>query len=225
MIVYFIRHGESFVNLTNEFSHKKNDKSLTSKGRQQVLQLAQYIKKINYSTVYTSPLKRAIETARVISQYKKISLKIMEAFREINVGALESKPPSEKTWNYYFDVQNSWKSGDTKRRYPQGENKDELLKRFTDGLKMIMIENQNSKEPVVIVGHGGIFIISLAEILENVGRDFFSNKHWHNCGITTCEVNMVGERITGTLIDYGNTSFLTGNAAKLVHGTPKFENR
>ncbi len=88
---------------------------------------------------------------------------------------------------------------------------------------MILIENQNSKGPVVIVGHGGIFIISLMEILTNVGRDFFSNKHWHNCGITTCEVNMVGEKLTGTLIDYGKTSFLSGNAAKMVYGTPKFE--
>jgi len=147
----------------------------------------------------------------------------MEAFREINVGELESKSPSEETWNYYFSVLNSWRSGDTERRFPQGENKDELLKRFKDGMKLILIENQNSKEPVVIVGHGGIFIISLAEILENIDHNFFSIKHWENCGITTCEVNMVGERLTGTLIDYGDTSFLTGNAAKLVHGTPKFE--
>ena len=71
--------------------------------------------------------------------------------------------------------------------------------------------------------YGRIFNTSLEEILENIDDDFFMNKHWDNCGITTCEVNIVGERITGTLMDYGNTSFLAGNAAKLVHGTPEFE--
>jgi len=71
--IFFMRHGENIANITKEFSYKNVDYSLTEKGILQAKQTAEYFlnKEINF--IYSSPLKRAYETAKVISDYINVN--------------------------------------------------------------------------------------------------------------------------------------------------------
>ena len=66
--IYWVRHGENKANITKEFSYKYVDYSLTPKGIQQAQQTARFFRNKNIQTIYTSPLKRAVETAEIIAR-------------------------------------------------------------------------------------------------------------------------------------------------------------
>src|SRR5438046_2904114 len=91
--LYLIRHGENPANLTKEFSYKLVDYSLTTKGRVQAEQTALFFRDKHIDEIYSSPLRRAKETADIISEELHVPVTVMEQFREINIGDLEGKPP------------------------------------------------------------------------------------------------------------------------------------
>lgn len=217
-LIYFIRHAESIVNVTREFSHKLVDKSLTKKGKKQASQLADYLKEIEFTNLFSSPMKRAYETSRYISKKKNLPIQVIEEIREVNVGDLEKSPPSEEAWNQYFEIARSWYQGTPERRFPNGENMHELVKRFYTGVKRIL--ETSSGEPSVLIGHGGIFITGLAEVLTNIDRRFFYDNRWLNCGISTVELTLNEETLSGKLIQFGDISFLKGEASDQDYPLP-----
>ena len=206
-IIYFIRHAESIVNITKEFSYKKVDKPLTPKGRLQAQQLAKYLKTVDFSAIYTSPLKRALETSQIINNQKNLPLEIMEAFREVNVGDLDGKPPTKENWALYINIARFFYTGEPERCFPGGENKNELVQRLKLGVRDVLLKHQ--KEKVAIVGHGGIFTIGLTEILINV-------KGWPNCGVAICDLQLEGDEVTGVLKECGIASFLKDSATSFL---------
>ena len=225
-IVYFIRHAESIVNINREFSYKIVDKGLTEKGKMQASQLADYVESINFSYMFSSPMKRTRETSEFIAKKKNISYQVIEEIREVNVGDLEYTPADDKeqmkrAWKLYFEIARSWYSGTPERRFPNGENMYELMERFKFAVKRVL-EESNGK-PAVLLGHGGIFITGLAEILTNVKRKFFYENRWLNCGMSTVDVSLKNGELTAELIKFGDVSFLSGEASKQHYPLPKLD--
>src|SRR5215472_16479183 len=98
-ILYLVRHGENPANLTKEFSYKLVDYSLTPKGVLQAEQTAAFfLRSIPLTAAYASPLKRAYETGEIIAQAQNLPVTALEEFREINVGEMEQRPPTEENW-------------------------------------------------------------------------------------------------------------------------------
>src|SRR5258707_14895533 len=96
--LYLVRHGENPANITKEFSYKLVDYSLTPKGVLQAEQTAAFFQSIPLDAAYASPLKRARETAEIIARPQGLPVTLLEEFREVNVGKLELKPPTEENW-------------------------------------------------------------------------------------------------------------------------------
>ena len=220
-VIYFIRHAESIVNINREFSYKLVDKPLTDKGKLQAAQLADFLEAVEFSHLFSSPMKRTYETSEFISKKKHLPIKVIEEIREVNVGDLEKNPPTKEAWELYFDIARSWYSGSPERRFPNGENMFELMERFNYTVKKVLRESNG--KPAVLLGHGGIFITGLAEILTNVERKFFYENRWLNCGMSTIEVSLNNGKLSAELIKFGDVSFLKGEASKLHYPLPKFE--
>lgn len=92
MIVYIVRHGESENNARKVWTGWM-DVALTKKGRADARLARKYLKKVSFDKVYSSDLKRAVETAKVAlprCRYETSAL-----LREINVGDLAGKPLPE----------------------------------------------------------------------------------------------------------------------------------
>ncbi len=217
--VFLVRHGENKANLTHEFSYRKIDYPLTEKGRLQAQQTAQYFETIPIDQIYSSPLRRAQETAEYLSLAKGVPVFIDEHFREVNVGSLEGMPPDEAAWSQYREVMRHWLSGNSEARFPGGESRRELTERFREGLEILRTAKGQS---ILLVGHGGIFTHGVADLCGIADlRSFFSREN-HNCSVSELLVDDSLSRPSFQLIRWGDVSHLSGIAGELVEGIPEF---
>ena len=217
---YLIRHGENRANITKEFSYKIVDYSLTEKGIIQAKQTAAYFEGKNIHAIYSSPLKRAKETADIIAEALGLPVTTMEQFREVNVGNLEGQPSNKENWAIHDQIIADWFSGKHDSTFPGGENYTMLLQRMNDGLRKIMIDNPDSN--VIVVGHGGIITSSIWDICTNVDSATLLEAENANCSITEMKAQLYDGRIEGELLMWAYHGHLHGEAAKLVAGHPDF---
>lgn len=64
-MIYIIRHGQTEMN-TRQVLQGRSDLPLNEKGMEQAGQTAEKLGNVAFDTVYTSPLKRAVQTAGII---------------------------------------------------------------------------------------------------------------------------------------------------------------
>jgi broad specificity phosphatase PhoE len=218
--VYLVRHGENKANLTKEFSSRKVDYPLTPKGRLQAEQTAGVFIQKNIDAIFSSPLKRAIETANIIAaQLGEMEVTVMENFRELDVGDLEDMPPSSETWQIHYDVIKDWLSGKLETSFPNGENYFQAYQRMIAGLEHVYdrMEGKN----VIISGHGGIFFTVMGELCPDVDIMELIQKISHNCSITEINITKKSGKLVGDLVSWADISHLHGDAADLVLGFPE----
>jgi broad specificity phosphatase PhoE len=114
---YFIRHGETDFNKEKRYTGLF-DISLNKKGIEQVKQSLFLLDDKNISIIYSSPLKRALQTAGIISQYLDIPIVIIKNFKERNFGVLQTKKKSSYKKKYFYKGQTLYEhQRDTIRGY------------------------------------------------------------------------------------------------------------
>lgn len=219
--LYLIRHGENLANVTREFSYKLIDYSLTDKGILQAQQTAEYFKGKHIDEIYSSPLKRAQETAEVIARPLHLKVTNIEAFREVNVGILEGQPPSAENWELHNRIVNDWYSGLHTSIFPDGEDFLMLTQRMRAGLWQIT--HDQSQQHIIVVGHGGIFTAAVTSICSNADPEIVTLRSIHNCSITEIELTTSDNDVTGILKRWADSTHLVGEATQFVPGVPSFE--
>jgi len=217
--IFLVRHGENRANLTKEFSSRLVDYPLTEKGRLQAAQTAAYFRDRGIQAVYSSPLKRASETAQIIAAALDLPVTILEQFREVDVGLLEQRPPTAEAWEQHNRLIGDWFTGHPERHFPEGENYHELLARMLSGLTQVLQDQQDHN--LIIVGHGGIFTFTLPHLCPQVTPEDLRYVENHNCSITEILMRNENGELRGELIRYGYHGHLSGKAAELVSGVPK----
>ena len=117
MRIIFVRHGESEGNLQGKIQGRE-DYCLSPSGVRQAKKLKNYFynQKLVISHLYSSPLKRAFETAKILSELWEIEIKSESGLQEYDMGrlsgadkeTLEEKIPETKKYRVepadeYFD--------------------------------------------------------------------------------------------------------------------------
>ena len=219
--LFLVRHGQNHANITREFSHRKIDYSLTRKGRIQASQTAQYFRSLGIDEIYSSPLKRARETAAAIGAAVHLPVTVIEEFREVNVGCLEEEPPTREAWVFFFFFFFFFLRGCHWIRFPGGESFDELRERSLRGYRLVT-EGKSGKK-IVVVAHGGIISFTLGEICPGIqltDQDFALN---NNCSITEVHLADFSGTFEGRLVRWASSDHLHGQAAKFVSAVPDTE--
>jgi broad specificity phosphatase PhoE len=217
--LYWVRHGENPANLTKEFSHRKVDYSLTPKGVLQAQQTAEHFAGQAIQAVYTSPLKRAVETAQIIAQRLGLEASVVENFREVNVGDLEGQPPTTELWARHDQIMRAWLSGEADLAFPNGEDLRSLRRRLWAGLDQITTGANGQR--VIVVGHGGSFILLLPELCPRQDLQPLIETGIHNCAITEVHLSWRNGQLASKLVRWASTTHLHGAAADLAPGTPQ----
>lgn len=215
--LFFIRHGENLANLTLEFSHRKVDYSLTEKGILQARQTADALCDQNIDAIYSSPLKRAFETAQIIAAPLGLPVQILEQFREVNVGDLEGQKPTRALWQQHDAVIAAWQNDHPEVRFPGGEDYPSLLARMHSGLQTVLAGAQGRRR--IIVGHGGIFTFSLRGLCADLDPAVLQ-QGMPNCAITELRGGLVDGEVRLHLVRFASTTHLHGEAARLALGAP-----
>ena len=150
MIVLVIRHGESEADILNVHEGRA-DFELTEKGRRQAAAMAGYVaRRYPPTRIYASPLKRAAQTAKRLSDETGVAVEFDPALMEFDNGWLAGLPYEEAN-RLYPEV----KDLPTDRAVYGQESKVEFRARAEAALRRILSEN-DPKAVVAVVTHGGM---------------------------------------------------------------------
>jgi uncharacterized phosphatase len=145
--IVLVRHGETDWNRERRFQGHANT-SLNDAGRAQAAELADALNGEGFTTVYTSPLRRASETADIVAARLGLDVRPLEALREIHVGGWEGLTIDEVKELYPESAAVDWRSG-----WPGGETHDELGARVVPALVALAEDHRN--EAILAVTHAG----------------------------------------------------------------------
>jgi broad specificity phosphatase PhoE len=86
--IYLIRHGATPHSAENRFAGE-SQVPLSDEGCEQVERLALRLSHMPIAGIYTSPLERTVDTARIVAEPHGLEVQTMDALREINHGHWE----------------------------------------------------------------------------------------------------------------------------------------
>ena len=223
--LFLVRHGENLANLTKELSCRWVDYSLTAKGILQAEQTAKHFlvageagqAGYDIHAVYSSPLKRARETAEIIAGHLGLEAVVMDNFREIDVGDIELQPTTAEAWAIHNRIIEGWFRGQAEKGFPNGDNYITICNRMRAGIEQIVAGKDG--QSFIVVGHGGIFTVTLPDLCHGVDLSYLRTEN-HNCSISEIEVEWSEDRLEGRLIAWASYAHLHGSAADLVSGLP-----
>lgn len=157
-----IRHGETNWNKMGKFQGTI-DIELTDEGRKQAELLTERMKN-KFSYIYTSPLKRAKETASMLAKASNKELHIAEEIKEINFGSWESLTIKEIKEKFNNEFRN-WKKDKKEGKIVGGELS--LKNASIRGTNCILnIVKEHKGETIVVVAHGGIIKATLIGLFD-----------------------------------------------------------
>ena len=168
---YFVRHGETVWNVENKICGA-TDIELTEKGHQQAIETGHKILEmgIKADVILTSPLIRAKETARHISEITGIPMEVEQRLIEQNYGIWESTPRDGKEFHEA--------KKDMASRFGTGESMLQMAQRIYN----LIDDVKKSDKECILVAHNRIVII-----VDSYFRDM-NNEEFSCFGIRNCEV-------------------------------------
>jgi alpha-ribazole phosphatase len=156
-----LRHGEPEQAAKGRCYGRLNV-GLSDEGRKQIEAKLAAIRNLRADALYTSPLKRAVESARIVSDCLGLEPISTDELREINFGAFEGLTYEEVEKRYPEDYK-LWMERPTEITFPQGESFAQMKARVLR-FRQCLLNTHNSKT-VVVISHGGANRILLADAL------------------------------------------------------------
>jgi broad specificity phosphatase PhoE len=127
MIIYFVRHGQTPANVENRFQTMKTPLSL--EGELQGTKLAERFQNLTINEIWSSPMRRARQTADFINEYQNVTVTEVAELREIRrpsilEGKLRDEPTVQHIMKQIWAHQN-----DPYFKYEDGESFAEMVER------------------------------------------------------------------------------------------------
>ena len=150
-IIYLTRHGETEWNIEKRLQGR-GDSPLTENGIQRAKELRDRIKNIDIDVIYSSPIKRALNTANILRGNKNIDIVTDDRLMEMCFGDYEGKKidiiqKENPNWDIKLIMQ-----GNVEICAPNGENLKEVRERISKLMNKIIAENIGKS--ILIVTHG-----------------------------------------------------------------------
>ena len=176
MKLLFIRHGQTETN-TRGVMHRSNDEDgLSTLGKQQAEKLVEICKNHLVEILYSSPEKRALETATIISNAMNVPMKTLPNLRERNWGDWEGKP-----WD---EVKKILDPMTLDERYkfvpPNGESWQQMEHRLKEILDYVTSQKVKS---IAVVTHGGA-LRGLMPLLTNAPKESSFKYDFKNASVS-----------------------------------------
>lgn len=145
MKLYVVRHGQTDQNVLG-LVQGDTESDLTEKGREEAKALQELVESLNVDVVVSSPLRRALDTAKLITNDKK-EIIVDERLIERDFGLSEGKPVDEeltvKYWNFKLNTDIN-----------QVEKVQDLMFRITEFIEDM--RNKYEDKKVLVVAHSAI---------------------------------------------------------------------
>lgn len=150
-LIYLVRHGETAFNAERRFQGQL-DVPLNEQGVAQARAAAAWLKgRECFSTIYSSDLRRAFETASIIGDQLHLQPQPVEAIREIDVGEWQGLVSSEIEEKYPGQLK-LWREQAHLFTVPGGESIAAVQRRVLEWYLDAIEEHRG--EAIVVVSHG-----------------------------------------------------------------------
>ncbi|MCH4889163.1 histidine phosphatase family protein [Acidaminobacter sp. JC074] len=178
MKVYLLRHGETDSNIRHEFAGI-TDSKLSDLGKKQAVDAHLRFEHLEFDTVLSSPLSRALDTARVFTDSKVV---VHEGLKEMNFGMFEGLTYEEIKEKYPEQIE-IWHKDTKNYVFPEGQSLrmfyDHVVETYQEILDTYKVEN------LLIVAHSGVIRCILAhEIAENF-------EHYWRYSVDNCKLAVI----------------------------------
>lgn len=206
----FIRHGATAGNLEKRYIGKKTDESLCEIGAAKILENAAKGTYPGADFVFSSPMKRCLETCNLIygsEKNPKEKPTIIEDFCETDFGDFEGKNFSELKDNPEYK---KWLESGGALAFPNGEGRAEAAARALKGFSKMLeilgsdIKNRKNKKQksaeenfrVVAVVHGGTVMAVLSKL---TGKNYYDFQ-LENGGAISFRLNFSGGKMEAEIL-------------------------
>ncbi len=173
-----IRHGQTDWNLRGCWQGQA-DPPLNERGREQALRVAEYQSQFGFAALYSSDLRRAMETAQIIGAAVGLGVIPEPRLREINVGLWQGMLSAD-IQAQYPDEFRRWHESPLIAQPPEGEDIPALAVRVLGAINEII--TRYPKRRVGVVAHELPIAISLCRSagmgLEHVRELIPENGAW-----------------------------------------------
>ena len=85
-MIIFLRHGQAENNTRRILAGRTDGVPLTKTGIEQAGNIAKYLKHIDVSAIYSSPIERAYNTAKIVADYNSLNYELDDRLIEIEMG-------------------------------------------------------------------------------------------------------------------------------------------
>lgn len=148
-LLLLIRHGETKWNVEGRWQGQA-DPPLSARGREQAREAAKALSRFEFSAVYSSNLRRALETAQVIATRLGLTVVMEPRLREIHLGKWQGMLSAEIKAEYPAEFER-WHSAPLSVRPPEGEDLFALEARVLAAINDIVMHHAGQR--VAVVSH------------------------------------------------------------------------
>lgn len=196
----FVRHAEAEGNIKREF-HGWTDGDITEKGHLQAKRAAERLKDMKIDVLYSSSMKRTLQTAAYISDVKDLPIIKTDKLKEINGGDWEGRRWDELP-EIWPEAHDTWENKPHLHKMPNGESMEEFQNRLIN--EVLYIARKHPGKNICIVTHGTA-IRALMCCFRHCSLESMIGIQWY-------------DNTSVTIIDYENDRFsvvLEGDASHL----------
>lgn len=180
--LFLVRHGETDYNLKGIVQGRGVDTPLNDKGLAQAQALARRFANERIEAVYSSPLTRALQTAKCVAEACQIQgIPTDPDLEEMSWGKFEGQSQSEELSAAFADMKKRWHDGEHDFHVEKGESLRQVQSRGVNAVHRI-IEAEPGKR-VLVVAHGRFLRILLASLLDEYGIKRMEELEHTNTGV------------------------------------------
>lgn len=187
MKLFLIRHGQTDWNIKGKIQGSC-DIELNHTGIKQAEELSNKVleNKYKFSKIYSSPQRRAVKTAEILSKVTNIEYISTEGLEEINFGEWEGLSWAEVKEKYPTEY-DEWYINRRYAKPPKGQSYQDMVERVLKAIHKIINENCDD---VAIVTHSAL-IMCLQCCLTNTPFDKMTKFKTDNTSITEIDSDLL----------------------------------
>lgn len=158
-IFYLVRHGVT-SHTGRRLSGRMPDIDLTDAGRAEAEGAATSLANVRLKSIYSSPIDRCIQTARIIAKKHNLPVRTRKDLSEVDYGSWTNKSLKSLARTKLWSNVQRWPGG---TRFPDGESFAEIQTRGVTVLEDLRI--RHPKGNICVVSHGDVICLVMAHYM------------------------------------------------------------
>jgi probable phosphoglycerate mutase len=195
-MLYLVRHGMTSWNRNGLF-RGRHDMPLSEEGRKQAAKTAAVLRRHQIRFLFSSPLRRALDTASIIAKESSLAVNVLEGLADVDFGDWEGRTVHEVS-SQYAEMYHTYRQHPEHASFPGGETLNGCLERVIRTFHGItnhvdasggepMSVDAGSSADAVIVTHRVVLKLIILGILGLSTAAFWKVR------LDTCSISLVSQ--------------------------------